>query len=150
MKNFKLAFTLIEMLIVIIIIGISLVVSIVNVSSYVDGLRLKNAKASLIQDLQFSAERAKMGSQTFVIFGTSKGTYTGTYTVLVGGDVFENPIWLSNTEKKRDMRNFHLMPNNPSFSFATTTAFVETATRISLSSKGRSKYVTVSHLGRVE
>lgn len=149
-------FTLIEMLVVIMIVGVGLAVSIINVNAYFEGLRLKTATADLIQDLQWAEETAKGGTQTFVGFGRTApdGTYTGTYTVLVGENAFENPIWLSNTEKKRDMSKFHLMPNlpvgTPSFSFATVTGFVEVPIEISLSSKKRSRYVTISRIGKVQ
>ncbi|MEW6680332.1 MAG: prepilin-type N-terminal cleavage/methylation domain-containing protein [bacterium] len=148
-------FTLIELLVVIMIIGVALGISIIKVNSYFAMLRLKTATQDFIQDLQWAEEVAKGGTQTTVIFGTTTGpVYTGTYTITVGGITLENPIWLSQTEKKREgMKDFHLMPNIPvsiaGFSFATTTAFVTTPIVGSLTLKDKVKYVTISRFGKV-
>ncbi|HAW50543.1 TPA: hypothetical protein DCX16_06315 [bacterium] len=151
-------FTLIEMLVVIIIIGVATGVGIVSISSYVNQARLRQTTQDLILDLRCAVEFAKSGTQTIVIFGTTtpplEGTYTGTYTITEEERVFQNPLWGEQTEKKRDMRKLHLTPDipviNPIISFATVTGFASPVTSITLTSKGKSRYVRINKFGRIE
>ncbi|MEW6102390.1 MAG: prepilin-type N-terminal cleavage/methylation domain-containing protein [bacterium] len=152
----KMGFTLIEMLVVIIIIGVVLGITIIKINSYFAMIRLKTATQDFIQDLQWAQERAKSGTRTTVIFGTITPplAYTGTYTITEGETILENPIWLSDTERKRDMSKFHLLTNIPiataTLSFATLTGFVSYEVIGSLTFRNKSRFVTVSRLGKIE
>ncbi|MDI6751547.1 MAG: type II secretion system protein [bacterium] len=151
----KRGFTLIEMLVVIIIVGVTLSIVILSTKKHIEKMRLKKATQDLIGDLQFAQEEAKaMGTQSvYVAFGKQGSVYTGTYTVRRGdGSKVINPLWQEQTEEKRnEMKNFGLKPGTDTIEFVTRTAFVSsgTETMITLYKNG-TRTIRISPLGQVK
>ena len=144
---------MIELLVVIVIIGVTLSIIILSTKKHIEKMRLKRATQDLISDLQFAQEEAKsIGTQSVsVIFGTTGTTYTGTYTVRKGtGTEVINPLWEEQTARKRnEMQDFGLKPGTDMIEFATRTAFAGIETIITLSYKNGTRTVRVTPLGQV-
>lgn len=150
----KKGFTLIEMLVVVLIVGITLSIVVLSTKKQIEQMRLKRATQDLISDLQFAQEEAKaMGTQSvYVVFGTITPTkYTGTYTVKKGdGSLVINPLWEEQTERKRiEMKDFGLVPGTNTIEFATRTAFANVETIITLSYRNGTRTVRITPLGQV-